>query len=63
MVLKTLRTSALKIWAKIKKFQPWENPNVRYRTILHVGQLFEILDVSLTTETSELKNTEMFDKY
>ena len=28
--------SALKIWAKIKNSQPWENPNVRYRTILRV---------------------------
>ena len=28
--------SAVKIWAKIKNFQQWENPNVRYRTILRV---------------------------
>ena len=24
------------MWAKIKNSQPWENPNVRYRTILRV---------------------------
>ena len=43
MALKTLRTSALKIWANIKNSQPWQNPNVRYRTILrvsHMGNFF-----------------------
>ena len=41
MVLKTLRTLAVKIWAKIKNSQQWENPNVLYRNILRA--LFKTL--------------------
>ena len=29
--------SAVKIWAKIKNSQEWENPNIRYRNILRVS--------------------------
>ena len=48
--------SAVKIWAKIKNSQQWENPNVRYRTILRVHSVIVLFSFTYDTHVIEFKN-------